>query len=574
MFKKVLFLFVVMLSFTVLAACKGETEVSNQDKLLEIKKSVTFTETNITDDLELLVVGDEVTVSWSSSRPEFISNDGTVTRPSFDIGDTKVFLTLTLEIGEDKVTKIFEFIVLAGEQAIEISTLEGIVDSINFANTDLSEDLTLPVIDTEGVTALWTTTSSSLSINGIVTRPAYNDDDIDVLLTLKLTYGTHEVITYYNFTVLKEVKPDFIELNTSYTDETALTFAYENTSFIADGIGEVDLARCIDGDTAIFTEGGQSFSVRFLGINTPESTYKFEPWGKAASEFTCEKLSNASSIVLEFDTSSSERTDGNGRYLGWVWYDGRLLNLELVEEAYTGSKGVGGSKYENLFYTAEFKTQDSDRRIWGEVDPSFDYSLDGVQITIEELVTNQAEYVGKKVVIRGIVARQIGGHPYIMDNGFGVYLFKGFEYTTKLAEGNEVQISGLTLTYYPDVETGAPQLTGFSKTKIEVLSQDNVVEPVIVTLSDLTEGMLGSLIKVMNLTVESVYENADDDAFTVTAVDADGNEVIIRRDDSASSDITSDLFTVGTTFDIVTPLGRYNSEYQLMITKLEDITFD
>jgi micrococcal nuclease len=153
-------------------------------------------------------------------------------------------------------------------------------------------------------------------------------------------------------------------------------------------------------------------------------------------------------------------------------------------------------------------------------------------------------------------------------------MFKGFSFTTKLAEGNEVLISGLTLTYYPDAETGAPQLTGFSKTNIEVLSEGNVVEPVIVTIPSIDEGMLGSLIKVMNLTVQSIYENTHDNAFTVTAVDQDGNTITIRRDDSASSDITADLFTVGTTFDIIGPLGRYQSEYQLMISKLLDITFE
>jgi micrococcal nuclease len=351
-----------------------------------------------------------------------------------------------------------------------------------------------------------------------------------------------------------------------------MDFTYEDKNFVADGYGEVELVRCVDGDTAVFSEGSGSFTVRFLGINTPESTYKFEPWGKAASTFTCNKLTNATTIVLEYDPSSDARTDGNGRYLGWVWYDGRLLNLELVEEAYTGSKGIAGSKYANTFYQAEFKTQDSDRRIWGEDDPDFDYSLDGIQITLEELVTNQELYVGVKVVIRGIIGREIGGHPYIMDNGYGIYLFKGYDFTTKLAEGNEVLISGLTLTYYPDAETGSPQLTGFSRTNIEVLSEGNVVEPVVLTAPEFSTDKIGSLVKVMNLTVISVYENSYDDAFTVTAEDQDGNVVSIRRDDSASNDITADLFVVGSTFDIVAPLGRYSSQYQLMISKLEDLT--
>ena len=75
----------------------------------------------------------------------------------------------------------------------------------------------------------------------------------------------------------------------------------------------------------------------------------------------------------------------------------------------------------------------------------------------------------------------------------------------------------------------------------------------------------------MNLTVLSIYENSYDDAFTVTAEDEFGNVVSIRRDSSAISELTADLFSVGLTFDIVAPLGRYDSQYQLMLSKLEDI---
>mgnify|MGYP000848084435 FL=1 len=571
MFKKMFIVLVTIGLAITLNACGEKTEISNLQKLLDIKNAVTFTETDIIDNIDLNVIDEDVTASWESNKPEIISNEGVVTRPSFAQGDTTVFLTLTITLGEDEVTKIFEFNVLALGDAIEVVTLNDIMNSISFANTELTEDLVIPEINVDGVTVTWTTTSNVLGVDGVITRPSYKEDDIEVGLKLELSYGEYDLSKTFAFTIIKEVKPDFIELDTDYTDALLLDFSYENSNFISDGYGEVTLVRCVDGDTAVFSEGSGSFTVRFLGINTPESTYKFEPWGKAASTFTCDKLTNASSIVLEYDADGESRTDGNGRYLGWVWYDGRLLNLELVEEAYTGSKGVGGTKYETTFYYAEFKTQDSDRRIWGEVDPDFDYSLDGVQITIEELVTNQELYVGMKVVIRGTIARTIGGHPYIVDNGFGIYLFKGYDYTTKLAEGNEVIISALTLTYYPDAETGSAQLTGFSRTNIEVLSEGNVVEPTILTIPELSDDNIGSLVKVMNLTVLSIYENSYDDAFTVTAEDEFGNVVSIRRDSSAISELTADLFSVGLTFDIVAPLGRYDSQYQLMLSKLEDI---
>lgn len=576
MYKKALFLFIASLFLVGLSACGNEETLTDTQKLLNLKQTIVIDETEITEDLILPDVEEMegLTVTWTSNKPEYLDIDGTVTRPSQSVGDQRVQLSVKLTLNGIESTKVFDITVLADDTLTDADIVNNVLDSITFDNLELTEDLVLPTI-TEDVIVTWTSSrESALNNEGIIVRPAYNEEDKEVVLLVTVGKGDYTKSKEFTFTVLKEVRPDFIELDTQFTDALSMDFTYEGKSFINDGYGEVDLVRCVDGDTAIFTEGSGSFSVRFLGINTPESTYKFEPWGKAASDYTCDKLTNATTIVLEYDISSEARTDGNGRYLGWVWYDGRLLNLELVEEAYTGSKGVGGSKYENTFYTAEFKTQDSDRRIWGEDDPDFDYSLDGVQITIEELVTNQEEYVGKKVVIRGIISRSIGGHPYIQDNGYGIYLFKGFDFTTKLAEGNEVLLSGLTLTYYPDAETGAPQLTGFSRTNVEVLSEGNVVDPIETLVTDISDTHVGSLVKVLNLTVVSIYENSYDSAFTVTAEDQDGNVISIRRDDSANIDIIADLFTVGTTFDIIAPVGRYGGEYQLMISKIEDLILD
>jgi micrococcal nuclease len=571
--KFILFALVVLFTFS-LAGCEDEPQTSNQDLLLAAKNGVEFTSMQISEDITLPEIStDGVVAKWTSNNEAVLSNEGVVNQPSFEEGDTKVFLTLTVTLGEDISTRLFEFTVLAADQAIEVVTLQEILDSITFESGDITDDLVMPTIDNDAVTAEWTTTSAALTTEGLVTRETYLGKDVDVLLTLKLTYGSYEVTEYFEFTVLKEEKPDFVELTTKYTDELTMDFEYENKNFISTGYGEVTLSRCVDGDTAIFSQDGTSFTVRFLGVDTPESTYRFDPWGKAASTFTCDKLTNASSIVLEKQLASDERTDGNGRYLAWVWYDGRLLNLELIEQAYSKSKSSVTSKYGMLIFTADLETQLSDRRVWGETDPDFDYSLDGTQITIEELVTNKELYLGKKVVIRGIVSRKIGGHPYLTDNGFSIYLYKGYEYTTKLEEGNEVLLSGLTLTYHPDQETGSPQLTGFSRSNIEVLSTGNVVDSELITIDAVTVDHLGGLYKIENLTVKSIYSNPDDNAFTVTAEDADGNTITIRRDAFAPDELTDDLFTIGTTFDIIGPLSRYNGKYQLMIAKIEDVTF-
>ncbi|MCF7927075.1 MAG: thermonuclease family protein [Candidatus Izimaplasma sp.] len=440
-------------------------------------------------------------------------------------------------------------------------------------STELTDNISLPTTDNEEVSITWQSSYPNvLNTNGEVTRPGYFEGDKNVTLTAVMTLNDITLTKVFNFTVLALEKPDDLKLNTDYTDELKMDFSYETKDFIADGVGKVDLVRCIDGDTARFTENNQTFTVRFLGIDTPESTYKFDPWGTAASAFTCEKLENAETIVLEAD-SNSERTDGNGRYLSWIWYDGRLINLELIEEAYSGSQGAGNLKYENILYEAELKTQLTERRIWGEDDPDFDYSLEGVHITLEELITNQEQYVSQKVVVEATISRTVSGHPYLQDGDYGIYLYKGYSYTTKLAEGNRILLSGVTLTYYPDKETGSPQLTGFTRENLEVISEGNIIVPNVTTIPTITVEDIGTLIELHDLTVISVYENTDNSAFTVTVEDALGNQITIRREAGVEDTITPELFTEGTMFDIVAPLSRYMGNYQLMISKLDDINF-
>ena len=453
------------------------------------------------------------------------------------------------------------------EQLSDGDYLRQLRDEIAFTTTELTSDVTIPSIEGEGVTVSWTSSDETYLTNtGTVTQPDYTVGDKTIYLTLVLEKNDAVVNKVFEFTVISLDRPEIIELNTDKTDDLQLTFTYEGLDFIDDGVGEVELSRCIDGDTAIFTQNGNSYSVRFLGVNTPESTARFEPWGKAASEFTCDKLENAETIVLQSDPAEGRLDSYGTRYLGWVWYDGRLLNLELVEQALGQAQGSVSNLYGETMFRASLDVQDSDRRIWGETDPDFDYSLEGIQLTIEELVTNHAEYEGLKVVITGIVSRKLGGAAFIQQGDYGVYLYNR-TWAPDLSLGNEVLLSGLTVTYY----NGALQATGYqSRTGYsEVLSRDNVVTPKTILVSDITYDNLGSLLRVEDLEITDVYEG--DDSFTITAEDASGNEITIRKDASVTEDISVSLFEVGQTVTIIAPLSQYMGTYQLMISSAEDI---
>lgn len=358
-----------------------------------------------------------------------------------------------------------------------------------------------------------------------------------------------------------------------------------NKEFIADGIGVVTVDRYVDGDTTQFRSGSTNFSVRYLGIDTPESTALYEAWGKAAANYTKERLENAETIVLQ---AEGERMDGNGRYLAWVWYlpQGEdtfiLLNLELVELAYSKNKVSSGSAYSNVLLYADWNASLTKRRVWGELDPNYDYSKEGTQMSISYLMENFNAYVGLKVVVTGEITRMIGQNIYIQDDsGHGVYMYAGFTTSAQLQLGANITIGGLVPTYYG----GSPQLSNFSKTNLTVNEGQLNIEPQIITYSDFSFEVIGSLVTMEHLTVTSIYYASTSSSESVNVEDEFGNHFIVRIDDSTGLSAATLGITVGSVITVTGPMSYYDfdydndpdnytwlkSKYQFMLTSDDDL---
>ena len=162
-----------------------------------------------------------------------------------------------------------------------------------------------------------------------------------------------------------------LHLTANYIDQIKIDFEYEGKDFTDDGVGVVTLVRSVDGDTAHFYDlSGDYVKVRFLGIDTPESTKEHEPWGKAASSFTASVLTSAKEIVLY---QEEQKTDAYGRELAFVFADGVLMNLYVIQEAYSNSTLSSKSRYFEIFTKASIEVSKTGRRFWGELDPDFTY---------------------------------------------------------------------------------------------------------------------------------------------------------------------------------------------------------
>jgi endonuclease YncB( thermonuclease family) len=332
---------------------------------------------------------------------------------------------------------------------------------------------------------------------------------------------------------------------TDYVAETHLTTEYSGKDFISQGIGQVTLKTGIDGDTSHFyaADGTTIIKARYNGIDTPESTGQIQPWGKAASHFTTGKLEAAKTIVLEAENPGSAATkDSTGtRYLSFVWISEKenapiaelkLLNLWIVQEGYSSSKGISGSKYQKAFTAADLQAQKEKIHIWSDAaDPDFNYS-DPVECDLQLInekkimetgATSYTDYdwSENKVTIKGIVSHVRGTDCWIeatfnntltsgKDKVYGMFIFTMYKsYVPLLHTGNEVQCTGTITSYagnYQMVDVYW-SLTSTAADNIQLLSSGNAIPSVKVTSSQISKNSTSGndYLNVVVTLTDSVY---------------------------------------------------------------------
>jgi micrococcal nuclease len=100
--------------------------------------------------------------------------------------------------------------------------------------------------------------------------------------------------------------------------------------------GLYSINHFIDGDTIAVNMSGKAESVRFIGVDTPETHKPNTPvqcYGPAAAAFTKNTI-GANKVRLESDPLSTNR-DRYDRLLRYVYLpDGTLMNEKLIQEGY------------------------------------------------------------------------------------------------------------------------------------------------------------------------------------------------------------------------------------------------
>ncbi|MEG2348571.1 MAG: thermonuclease family protein [Clostridia bacterium] len=135
---------------------------------------------------------------------------------------------------------------------------------------------------------------------------------------------------------------------------------------------EAYVKRAVDGDTLVVIINNKEYKVRFIGVNTPESTTKIEKYGKEASNYTKTNLVGKV-IYLQKDVS---QTDKYGRLLRYIWLKiPNTINEQVIREnMYNANLLLNGYantmtyppdvKYSNLFINFEKEAREKSLGLW------------------------------------------------------------------------------------------------------------------------------------------------------------------------------------------------------------------
>lgn len=256
--------------------------------------------------------------------------------------------------------------------------------------------------------------------------------------------------------------------NTEHFDDITKTLklskTYEGKKLMSnDGIEEATLiGDTTDGDTSNFSlKGGGSVTVRYQGVDTPESTAGVEKWGKAASQFTNERLHAATTIVIESASGKTPDKDSVGqRSLCYVWYktetdDFKCLNLELVENGYSYNKESASNGYYSYFQEAEKFARKIKLRLFSELDDPL-FNTDITEFSIKDFLANPDGYTenmkvrlmayvsDRKVSSTNSVTLMVAQYDTETNKAYEIQLFAGYADASaaSMSVGNLYQIVG------------------------------------------------------------------------------------------------------------------------------------
>jgi endonuclease YncB( thermonuclease family) len=391
---------------------------------------------------------------------------------------------------------------------------------------------------------------------------------------------------------------------------------------------EVTVRNFVDGDTTHFhvpveISENNILKARYLAVNTPESTGKIEEWGKKASNFTKEKLSTATSIVVESDDGNWNLDSTGGRHLVWVWYrpEGsdtyRNLNIELLQNGLSLASNSAENRYGEICMAAIQQAKANELHIHSKQDDPDFYYGEAIPVTLKGLRTTIEQYENMKVTFEGTITHESNQTVYVEEYDeetnmyYGMTVYYGYNLTGTgleiLSEGNRVRIVGSVQYYatagtwqvsdikYVDMRPNDPNNVQLIESGVEashtvtdltLFNEGTVVVDVMPTgdenfvvseTFDYAHLALGSSICMEHLEVVNVHTTTNEDssskgAMTLTCRSGDQyvsvRTVVLR--DADGNVITADAY-LGKTITVFGIVDYFSGDYQIKVFSASDI---
>ena len=125
----------------------------------------------------------------------------------------------------------------------------------------------------------------------------------------------------------------------------------------------VPVVRVVDGDTIVVSLDGVLTTVRYIGVDTPETVDPQRPVQCYGPEATKRNRSLVGGKSVELEPDGPDR-DRYSRLLRHVWVEGRLVGLVLVEDGYADVEPYP-NRYREDFTRARDTALGQRRGLWG-----------------------------------------------------------------------------------------------------------------------------------------------------------------------------------------------------------------
>ncbi len=207
---------------------------------------------------------------------------------------------------------------------------------------------------------------------------------------------------------------------------------------------DILVTRVIDGDTIEVSIAGTIYTIRYIGIDTPELDDKRPTFRVIAQEATRYNQQLIEGVIVRLEKDISE-TDRYGRLLRYVYVDDIFVNAELVRQGLAWTKAYEpDTKYQDYLEGMEAEAKQAGRGIWS-IPPA---PPTGVQITYifyDGLVPNVESDEYAEITNLGDEPQELTGY-ILMDisEGYPSFIFPSYI----LAPGECIRV--YTNEYHPE----------------------------------------------------------------------------------------------------------------------------